>query len=131
MVIFPMHPRTRRNIYEAGIELPMNIVMVDPLGYLEFRHLLKNAKGLITNSVGITEEATYLGVPYMTLRPTTHRPETCLIGSNVLIVDDFHLLFQCISDLLKGDWKTSGIPQFWDGKVAERIVQDLISLSPF
>lgn len=130
-VIFPIHPRTRRNIYEAGIKLPMNIEMVDPLGYLEFMFLLKNAKGVITDSGGITEEATYLGVPCMTLRPTTERPETCSIGSNVLIGNDFDLLSQCISDLLKGNWKASGIPQFWDGKAADRIVQDLISRSPF
>jgi UDP-N-acetylglucosamine 2-epimerase (non-hydrolysing) len=128
-VIFPVHPRTRKNMQAAGIHVPTNIHMVDPLGYLEFMYLLKNAKGVITDSGGITEEATFLGVPCMTLRSTTERPETCSIGSNVLIGDDFDLLSQHIRVLLNGNWKSSSIPKLWDGYAAKRIVEDLISRS--
>lgn len=131
MVIFPVHPRTRKNLYGAGINVPENILMVDPLGYLEFMYLLKNAKGVITDSGGITEEATFLGVPCMTLRSSTERPETCAIGTNVLIGEDFDLLSKHIRELLKGNWKSSSIPKLWDGQAAERIVVDLLSRSPF
>lgn len=130
-VIFPVHPRTLKNMQAAGIHVPINIHIVDPLGYLEFMYLLKNAKGVITDSGGITEEATFLGVPCMTLRSTTERPETCSIGSNVLIGDDFDLLSQHIRDLLDGKWKSSTIPKLWDGDAAKRIVDDLISRSLF
>ena len=128
--IFPVHPRTQKNMQLEGINVPENIRLVDPLGYLEFMYLLKNAKGVITDSGGITEEATYLGVPCMTLRSTTERPETCSVGSNVLIGDDFNLLATHLRELIKGHWKGSSIPKLWDGHSAERIVNDLISRSP-
>ena len=130
-VIFPVHPRTQKNMQLAGINVPKNIRLVDPLGYLEFMYLLKNAKGVITDSGGITEEATFLGVPCMTLRSTTERPETCSVGTNVLIGDDFNMLSKHLRELLQGNWKSSSIPKLWDGQAAERIVEDLISRSPF
>ncbi len=130
-VVFPVHPRTRKNLDGASISLPSNILMVDPLPYLEFMYLLKESKGVITDSGGITEEASFLNIPCMTLRTTTERPETCTIGSNVLIGEDSEMLANHIQQLLGGQWKSSGIPQLWDGGAAERIVSDLISRHNF
>jgi UDP-N-acetylglucosamine 2-epimerase (non-hydrolysing) len=130
-VVFPVHPRTRKNLDATSISLPKNIILVDPLPYLEFMYLLKESKGVITDSGGITEEATYLNIPCMTLRTTTERPETCTIGSNVLLGDDDEMLTTHIQHLLIGQWKSSGIPQFWDGLAADRIVRDLLGRSGF
>ncbi len=130
-VVFPVHPRTRKNLDAASISLPKNIILVDPLPYLEFLYLLKESKGIITDSGGITEEATYLNIPCMTLRTSTESPETCTIGSNVLIGDDDEMLINHIRHLLIGQWKSSGILKFWDGHAADRIVQDLMERSGF
>lgn len=130
-IVFPIHPRTRKMIGSLSGPLPKNIILIDPLPYLEFMYLLKEAKGVITDSGGITEEATFLNVPCMTLRTTTERPETCTIGSNVLIGDDDEILARHLQHLLSGHWKSSGIPKLWDGSAAERIVGDLISRHNF
>lgn len=128
-IVFPVHPRTQKNMAAAGIQMPDNILVTAPLGYLEFMYLLKNAKGIVTDSGGVTEEATFLGVPCMTLRTTTERPETCAIGTNLLIGEDMDLLTQSLKELLDGNWKESTIPHLWDGHAAERILADLISRS--
>jgi UDP-N-acetylglucosamine 2-epimerase (non-hydrolysing) len=94
-------------------------------------YLIKNAKGIVTDSGGVTEEATFLGIPCMTLRSSTERPETCTIGTNVLIGEDMDLLTSSLKYLIQGKWKGSTIPNLWDGRAAKRIVQDLISRSPF
>ena len=126
-VIFPVHPRTRQIIDKFGIGND-KMIMIDPQGYLEFIYLVKNAKGIITDSGGITEEATVLHVPCLTLRNSTERPETVTIGTNELIGDDISKLKPCIEKILAGKWKKGMIPQFWDGKTSERIIDALGSL---
>ena len=123
-VIFPVHPRTAKNLREAGKNLP-SMHYVDPLGYLEFNYLVKHAKGVITDSGGITEETTVLRVPCLTLRDNTERPETITIGTNELIGTNPEKLPPALARLMAGEWKTGAIPSKWDGKAAERIVEHL------
>ena len=123
-VIFPVHPRTAKNLREAGTKLP-SMHYVDPLGYLEFNYLVKHAKGVITDSGGITEETTVLGVPCLTLRDNTERPETIAIGTNELIGTDPSKLPPALERLMAGQWKKGATPPRWDGKAAERIVGQL------
>lgn len=123
-VIFPVHPRTAKNLREGGQKLP-SLHYIDPLGYLEFNYLVKHAKGVITDSGGITEETTVLGVPCLTLRDNTERPETVTIGTNELIGTDPSKLPPALARLMAGQWKRGAIPPLWDGKAAERIVEQL------
>jgi UDP-N-acetylglucosamine 2-epimerase (non-hydrolysing) len=120
-VVFPVHPRTAKNLREAGNKLP-SMHYVDPLGYLEFNYLVKHAKGVITDSGGITEETTVLGVPCLTLRDNTERPETITIGTNELVGTDPSKLPPALARLMAGQWKKGAIPPLWDGKTAQRIV---------
>jgi UDP-N-acetylglucosamine 2-epimerase (non-hydrolysing) len=120
-VIFPVHPRTRKNMEQFGI-YPKSVILVDPMGYFEFNYLVKHAKGVITDSGGITEETTVMGIPCITMRNSTERPETVTIGTNELIGTDPEQLKVYLHKLLEGDWKVGSIPPLWDGKTAERIV---------
>ncbi len=126
-VIFPVHPRTAKNLEGMGISDP-NLHMTDPLGYLEFNYLVKNAKGVITDSGGITEEASVMNVPCMTLRDNTERAETIHLGTNELVGTDPKKLAPYLENLMKGNWKQyQGIP-LWDGKTAQRIVDKIIDI---
>jgi UDP-N-acetylglucosamine 2-epimerase (non-hydrolysing) len=110
-----------------GISDP-NLHMTDPLGYLEFNYLVKHAKGVITDSGGITEEASVMNVPCMTLRNNTERAETIHFGTNELVGTDPKNLAPYLEKLMKGQWKQyQGIP-LWDGKTANRIVEKIISV---
>jgi len=123
-VVFPVHPRTAKSLRELDGKTPQ-LSYVDPLGYLEFNYLVKHAKGVITDSGGITEETTVLGVPCLTLRDHTERPETLTIGTNELIGTDPNKLPSALARLMAGQWKKGAIPPKWDGKAAERIVETL------
>lgn len=123
-VIFPIHPRTAKIFSDLGIAA-QNLVIVDPLGYHEFNYLVQNAKGVITDSGGITEETTVMGVPCLTLRDNTERPETCSIGTNELIGTNPANIKPSLQKILQDNWKKGGIPELWDGKAAERIVKHL------
>lgn len=123
-VVFPVHPRTAKNLRELDSATPQ-LHYVDPLGYLEFNYLVQHAKGVITDSGGITEETTVLGVPCLTLRDNTERPETITIGTNELIGTDPRKLAPALSRLMAGQWRKGAIPPLWDGKAAERIVGQL------
>lgn len=123
-VIFPVHPRTAKNLLELEGEVP-GMCYVDPQGYLEFNYLVQHAKGVITDSGGITEETTVMGVPCITLRDNTERPETVAIGTNELIGSDPVNLGPTLARLMAGRWKNGSIPEKWDGKAAERIVVQL------
>jgi UDP-N-acetylglucosamine 2-epimerase (non-hydrolysing) len=123
-VIFPVHPRTAKNLRDREQKLP-SMHYVDPLGYLEFNYLVKHAEGVITDSGGITEETTVLGVPCLTLRDNTERPETITIGTNELIGTDPTKLPPALARVMAGQWKKGAIPPKWDGKAAERIVEHL------
>jgi UDP-N-acetylglucosamine 2-epimerase (non-hydrolysing) len=120
-IIFPVHPRTKKVMIENNIVIN-NLVIIDPLGYSEFNYLVKHAFGVITDSGGITEETTVLGIPCLTLRDNTERPETCIVGTNKLIGTDPKKLTPALDDLFSGNWQKGGIPALWDGKSAERIV---------
>jgi UDP-N-acetylglucosamine 2-epimerase (non-hydrolysing) len=126
-LVFPVHPRTAKMLQQIGIEAP-NLHMIDPLGYLEFNYLVKHAKAVVTDSGGITEETTVMGVPCMTLRDNTERPETCTIGTNELIGTNPAAVPPAFEKLFSGNWKKGGIPELWDGKTAERIVSDICTL---
>lgn len=127
-VIFPVHPRTRKNLEKLGIDHP-NLHYSDPLSYLEFNYLVRDAKAVITDSGGITEETTVMGVPCITLRDSTERPETCTIGTNELIGTDPKAVAPALNTLFEGGWKKAGIPELWDGRTAERIVAILKKLT--
>jgi UDP-N-acetylglucosamine 2-epimerase (non-hydrolysing) len=120
-VVFPIHPRTRKNMELFGIA-PKNVILADPMSYFEFNYLVKNALGVITDSGGITEETTVMSVPCITLRNSTERPETVELGTNELIGTDPNQLREALKQLLSGNWKKGSIPPLWDGKTAGRIV---------
>ncbi|QNF32322.1 UDP-N-acetylglucosamine 2-epimerase (non-hydrolyzing) [Adhaeribacter swui] len=126
-IIFPVHPRTANVLAKVGIEAP-NLYMIEPLSYLEFNYLVRYAKAVITDSGGITEETTVMGIPCMTLRNSTERPETCTIGTNELLGVNPKALKPSMESLFKGEWKKGSIPELWDGKSAERIVSHLVHL---
>jgi len=123
-IVFPVHPRTRKMLDDQMHEFP-KIIAVEPQGYLEFIFLLKHCLGVITDSGGVTEEATVLGIPCITLRTTTERPETVLEGTNELVGNDMDKLKTCMEMIYMGNWKKGKIPEHWDGKAAERIAEIL------
>ena len=123
-IVFPIHPRTAKIFKELGIEAP-NLHIVEPMGYLEFNYLVERAKAVVTDSGGITEETTVMGVPCITLRDNTERPETCTIGTNELIGTNPDNIKPALDKLFAGQWKKGGIPALWDGHTAERIVDIL------
>lgn len=128
-VIFPVHPRTRKVIDTfapgQGAELSSTLFLTDPMGYLEFNYLVERAFAVITDSGGITEETTVMGVPCMTLRDSTERPETCTTGTNELLGTDPSAIKPAMERLLAGRWKSGGIPEMWDGHASDRIVEVL------
>lgn len=126
-LVFPVHPRTAKMLSAAGISAP-NLHLIDPLGYLEFNYLVKHAKAVVTDSGGITEETTVMGVPCMTLRDNTERPETCEIGTNELLGTNPTAIPPAFDKLFNGNWKKGEIPALWDGKTAERIVDSILKL---
>jgi UDP-N-acetylglucosamine 2-epimerase (non-hydrolysing) len=127
-IIFPIHPRTAKIFSSLGIEAD-NLLIVEPLGYLEFNYLVENCKAVITDSGGITEETTVMGVPCITLRANTERPETVSIGTNELIGVNPDAVKPALAKLFSGDWKKGGIPDLWDGRAAERIVDSLLQIN--
>ncbi len=123
-IVFPVHPRTRAKLNGIGSSFS-NLILVEPLPYLQFNYLVKHAKAVITDSGGITEETTVMGVPCMTLRDSTERPETVSIGTNELVGTDPFAIPPYMDKLFEGSWKKGGIPELWDGHTAERIVAHL------
>lgn len=124
-VIFPVHPRTAKMLQSIGIKRE-NLYMIEPLGYLEFNYLVKNAFAVITDSGGITEETTVMNVPCMTLRDNTERPETITVGTNELVGTDPKKILPYMEKLHAGKWKSGEIPMLWDGNTSKRIVADLL-----
>ncbi|MFA6260091.1 MAG: UDP-N-acetylglucosamine 2-epimerase (non-hydrolyzing) [Bacteroidia bacterium] len=126
-IVFPVHPRTAKNIEKLGIQ-SAHLFMIEPLPYLEFNYLVKYAKAVITDSGGITEETTVMKVPCITLRDNTERPETVDIGTNELIGTNPANLIPAMGKLFRNEWKKGEIPPLWDGKTGERIVARLNQL---
>ncbi len=127
-IVFPIHPRTAKLFYnlwgneEALAKRFPNLHIVEPLGYLEFNYLVERAKAVVTDSGGITEETTIMGVPCITLRDNTERPETCTVGTNELIGTNPAAIKPALDKLFAGEWKKGGVPALWDGHTAERII---------
>ena len=133
-IIFPIHPRTAKIFYNLwGDEEQLktlfpNLHIVDPMGYLEFNYMVEHAKVVVTDSGGITEETTVMGVPCITLRDNTERPETCTIGTNKLIGTRPEAIKPALDLLFAGEWQQGAIPPLWDGHTAERIVEILMQV---
>jgi UDP-N-acetylglucosamine 2-epimerase (non-hydrolysing) len=128
-IVFPMHPRTKKMIekfnlgtYVSSIK---NLIITDPIGYLDFMQLMQNARLILTDSGGIQEETTYLGIPCITIRENTERPVTVEIGTNVMVGPNPDLIIEETEKIISGNGKKGQIPELWDGKAAERIVKIL------
>jgi len=119
-LIFPIHPRTRERVRDLA-SLPDSLKVVAPLGYLDFLALQTRAKFIITDSGGVQEETTFLGVPCLTLRSNTERPVTAAVGTNVLVGEDINNLKIAIIQILEGSAKVGKIPPLWDGHASDRI----------
>ncbi|MFC5480663.1 non-hydrolyzing UDP-N-acetylglucosamine 2-epimerase [Massilia suwonensis] len=124
-LIFPVHPRTRANIEKFGIDLGPNVTLAGPQAYMAFLNLWKDAAVVLTDSGGLQEETTALGVPCVTIRENTERPVTVEEGSNVLAGTDPEKILSEARKVLRGEGKQGRRPQLWDGKAAERIVEVL------
>lgn len=127
VVIFPIHPRTRKNFDLIAEEFSL-VLPTDPMSYFEFIYLIRHATAVVTDSGGIQEETTVLDVPCITLRSNTERPETVSEGTNELIGHDMTRFRDAMSRIFSGQWKKGGIPELWDGRAAERIVAILADL---
>ena len=132
-VVFPIHPRTRSNIAKFGLEDTLtsnkNLILTEPLGYLEFIQLMTHSKAILTDSGGIQEETTYLGIPCLTFRDSTERPITVTLGTNQLLADlNPQKTFAALEEILVGHHKKGQIPPLWDGHAAERIAENLFNL---
>ncbi len=138
-VIFPVHPRTRKNLENQSLmqtirseaEIPtrrdsQSVHLCDPIGYIDFLALTKKAELILTDSGGIQEESTYLGVQCITLRDSTERPVTVDIGTNQLLGSDLIAAEKAANEILDGNLKNGGVPELWDGYAAERIVKVII-----
>jgi UDP-N-acetylglucosamine 2-epimerase (non-hydrolysing) len=123
-VVFPVHPRTRQRIGEWGLATG-NMHLLEPMPYIEFLALQRRAAVVITDSGGVQEESTYLGVPCLTLRDNTERPITVSLGTNTLVGQDRKKLNSELSNVLAGKAKTGVIPPLWDGHAGERIAEIL------
>ncbi|MCG8326123.1 MAG: UDP-N-acetylglucosamine 2-epimerase (non-hydrolyzing) [Chitinophagales bacterium] len=126
-VVFPVHPRTAKILDRLGTEAN-NLHLIGPLPYFEFNYLVENSKAVLTDSGGITEETTVLGIPCLTLRDNTERPETITVGTNELVGTNPKNIAPALKQLFSGNWKKGTIPEKWDGKTGKRIVKVLEEL---
>lgn len=132
-IIFPIHPRTRKMVAQFGLghyfsrtDMAEGLWLTEPLGYLEFLHLNMHARLILTDSGGLQEEATVLGVPCVTMRHNTERPITCEVGTNVLVGNQPQAIKERAMDILNGKVRPGRIPEKWDGQAAQRIVDHIL-----
>jgi UDP-N-acetylglucosamine 2-epimerase (non-hydrolysing) len=123
-VVFPVHPRTRKNL-NGTVKSP-SLMLCEPLGYLEFLSLMAGSRLVVTDSGGIQEETTVLGIPCLTLRHNTERPITVQEGTNTLLGQDPDKLRLAVQEICQGNYKKGTIPQLWDGMASQRIVAALL-----
>jgi UDP-N-acetylglucosamine 2-epimerase (non-hydrolysing) len=130
-LIFPIHPRTKRNLERFGIDRTLgknrNILFIEPLSYLAFLNLVRSAKLVMTDSGGIQEETTYLKIPCITLRDNTERPVTVTMGTNYLVGTNRDKIVETAFLILNGKGKKGKVPPLWDGKAGQRIVETLVN----
>ena len=128
-IVFPVHPRTMKNLEAAGLnkEFSANLILTEPAGYIDFIALIENAGLIITDSGGIQEESTYLGVQCITVRENTERPITVKLGTNQLIGTNLQKVEEAALKIIAGKVKTGTIPPLWDGHTAERIVDIILN----
>jgi len=128
-IVFPIHPRTQKNIDKLGLRDEIakleNLKLIPPVGYFDFMQLMANCGFVMTDSGGIQEETTYLGIPCLTLRENTERPITVEIGTNEIVGTDTEKITMLAKKIVDGQWKKGQVPELWDGKAAERIVDVL------
>jgi UDP-N-acetylglucosamine 2-epimerase (non-hydrolysing) len=124
-LVFPVHPRTRQKLAQMGKKNSAHLRIIDPLGYLEFLSLLSRSRLVLTDSGGIQEETTALGVPCLTLRENTERPVTVTKGTNHIVGQDPAKILSAATEILSGRGKIGQRPELWDGHAAERIVEVL------
>lgn len=126
-IIFPVHPRTRKNLkyfsLEKKVEEISELVLLEPLGYIDFLSLMLDADFILTDSGGIQEESTYLKIPCLTLRTTTERPVTIELGTNILVQPDENIILNAINYIIDKPRKVGTVPELWDGKAAGRIAE--------
>ncbi len=136
-IVFPAHPRTRKMIEQFGLSdlcvserAPGRVWMTEPLGYLDFLHLNMHAMMVVTDSGGLQEETTVLGVPCITLRHNTERPITCEVGTNFIVGNQHDAILRQAMKIVAGDVPRGRVPEHWDGRAAERIVEVLVAAEP-
>ncbi len=127
-LVFPIHPRTRKNMKRFGIVPGSNIKLTDPLSYMEFLFLWKDAALALTDSGGLQEETTALGIPCLTIRENTERPITVTEGTNELVGSSREKILNAFKQIIDGNWKTGQSPKFWDGNAAKRIAEVIVSV---
>jgi UDP-N-acetylglucosamine 2-epimerase (non-hydrolysing) len=128
-IVFPIHPRTRKSLIKYNLEKELskpNIIITEPLGYLEFLNLIINSKFILTDSGGIQEEASYLKIPILTLRNNTERPVTIEEGTNTLLGNDILKLKKHLGEILSDTYKKGKLIEMWDGKASQRITNIII-----
>ncbi len=130
-IVFPVHPRTKKNIENYGLlgegVDSSRIILTEPVGYIDFLALMENSDFVLTDSGGIQEETTVLGVPCITIRPSTERPVTCELGTNVLVYPSEENIRKALEEMLTLPRKSGTIPPLWDGHTAERIADIIIN----
>jgi UDP-N-acetylglucosamine 2-epimerase (non-hydrolysing) len=129
-IVFPVHPRTRKQLDAFGLQAGGRLQLVEPLGYLDFLGLLMGAALVLTDSGGVQEETTVLGIPCLTLRAVTERPVTITEGTNVVVGADGPRIVAAARKALAGDWSRGLMPEGWDGHAAERIAAVLTATPP-
>ncbi|GAB6960292.1 UDP-N-acetylglucosamine 2-epimerase (non-hydrolyzing) [Prevotella aurantiaca JCM 15754] len=127
-IVAPLRENAAQVVRSLDLSKHTNLNFVEPLGYLEFSFLLSNAAGIVTDSGNVAEEATFTNVPCATLNSYTEHIETVKQGTNILVGEDAQKLYAVVSDMVEGRWKATSIPDRWDGRSAERIVQTLVDL---
>lgn len=128
-IIFPIHPRTKQKLTDYELITTENIKLIEPVSYIDFLYLQMHAQLVITDSGGIQEETTYLGIQCITLRTSTERPSTIEEGTNQLLGNDFKKAEETVSNIINGNTKHGSVPELWDGRTAERIVNVLLNNS--
>ncbi len=131
-VVFPVHPRTRSRLESFGLlrdlEVAENVMLLEPLGYLDFLALTSQSKVIVTDSGGLQEESTALGIPCLTMRENTERPVTVDVGTSTLCGSSAESLHRHLTEVIEGRYKSGRCPDLWDGRAAERIVSLLMTL---